>query len=689
MRTILVGQRHFESLIRHKKLFRLMLRHSTVPSPPKSGEKVADRPDEGPVQDVNLRKMPPHPSPLPQFVCDHAAEKNHAISANKSGERGQCGAVQLGPAKELLSRFASRTDVGSRSDPRLSGNLFMRQSLVAAILVIVGGCRSEHSKQKPPVKQAPPVTTSFIDISEESNVHFAYHNGRETGLYAILESLGGGCAALDFDRDGNVDIFAPGGGDFPDKNRVAGRDSSLLRRLQTLKWKDVTADAGCAASSFYSHGCAVADADSDGFADIVVTGYGGLQFLKNLGDGTFMETATQARLDDKLWSSSVGWGDLNGDGFADLYVAHYANWSLDNNPACQGGGPDGRDVCPPREFEPLDDVLYLNNGDGSFTDASRSNGLVAGGKGLGVLLADLDQDSDTDIYVANDTTPNFLYQNDGTGNLREIGVSSGTALDDRGIPNGSMGTAVGDFSHDGLPDLWVTNFEMETFALYRNRGHCQFQHVSRDSGVNAIGARFVGFGTVTEDFDLDGDLDIAVANGHVVYYPVGNETAQDPVYLENLGDGVFKRTEPGEKGGYFQQKHVGRGLVTADVDNDGKVDLIVSHLSDPGRVLKNVSKTTGYSIRLELIGVRSNRDGIGAVVTLHTSAGQQVRFRAGGGSYLSHNEAALFFGVPAGVTCTNMTITWPGGVSEDLPLTQTKNQRIVAKEGNPALISVQ
>jgi len=528
-----------------------------------------------------------------------------------------------------------------------------------------------------------------MDITEESNVHFTYHNGRESGLYAILESLGGGCAALDFDRDGRVDIFAPGGGAFPDKNRVAGRDSSLLRGLQSLKWQDVAADAGCATSIRYSHGCAVADADSDGFADIVVTGYGGLQFLKNLGDGTFIEISTQARLDDELWSSSAGWGDLNGDGFADLYVAHYANWSMENNPECRGGGPDGRDVCPPREFEPLDDVLYLNNGDGSFTDASRSSGLVAGGKGLGVLLADLDQDSDTDIYVANDTTPNFLYENDGTGNLREIGVLSGTALDDRGLPNGSMGTATGDFNNDGLPDLWVTNFEMETFGLYRNRGLCQFQHVSRDSGVNAIGARFVGFGTATEDFDLDGDLDLAVANGHVVYYPVGSETAQDPVYLENLGEGVFRRIEPGEKGGYFQQKHVGRGLATADVDNDGKVDLIVSHLSDPGRILKNISETTGFSIRLELIGLRSNRDGIGAVVTLHTSAGEQVRFRTGGGSYLSHNEASLFFGVPSGTNCTKLTITWPGGGIQDLPLTQEKNLRIVVKEGNPAVISVQ
>jgi len=532
----------------------------------------------------------------------------------------------------------------------------------------------------------PKFSTQFIDISQEAGAEFFYHNGRDRGLYAIVESLGGGCAALDFDRDGIIDIFAPGGGSFLDQNRAVGLDSSLLRGKHSLKWSHVAETAGCAKSTSFSHGCAVADADGDGFADIIVTGYGPLQFFRNLGDGTFIEEAAECQLRDAFWSSSAGWGDLNADGFVDLYVAHYTNWSFENNPECPGGGPDGRDVCPPRAFAAIDDVLYLNNGDGSFREASQSSGLVSGGKGLGVLLADFDHDSDTDIYVANDTTPNFLYQNDGNGGFQEIGLPSGTALDDRGTPNGSMGTALGDFNLDGLPDLWVTNFEMETFGLYRNLGQCRFQHLSRDSGVNAIGSKYVGFGTVTADFDLDGDLDIAVANGHVVYYPAGNEAAQFPVYLDNQGAGSFKKNEPGPIGEYFQQKHIARGLVAADIDDDGKIDLIVSHLNDRGRILRNATETTGLSIRLELIGVKSNRDGIGARAILHTTAGAQIRHSVGGGSYLSSGENRLFWGIPSTAKYSKLTIIWPSGNLQEIVLTTTNDLVIIAKEGGRPLI---
>ncbi len=557
----------------------------------------------------------------------------------------------------------------------------MRCWLCSALLISVSGCRNEDSASQPMVHPRPSASVTFVDISESSNVHFDYQNGRESRLYAILESLGGGCAALDFDRDGKVDIFAPGGGAFSEGSQINGQASSLLRANPALKWESVADAAGCSISRFYSHGCTVADADSDGFADIVVTGYGGLQFFKNLGDGTFVELAADTGLNDKLWSSSAGWGDLNGDGFADLYVAHYADWSFANNPACPGAGPDGRDVCPPREFQPLDDALYLNNADGSFLESSQASGLVPGGKGLGVLLGDFDQDLDTDIYVANDTTPNFLYQNDGTGQLTEIGLASGTALDDRGVPNGSMGTATADFDGDGLPDLWVTNFEMETFGLYRNRGQCQFQHVSRDSGVNAIGSRLVGFGTVAEDFDLDGDVDIVVSNGHVIYYPTGGETAQVPVYLENQGNGVFRKISPGQDEGYFQTKHVGRGLVTADINQDGRVDLIASHLTGPGSVLRNETATTGSSICVQLVGVTSNRDGLGAIVILITTAGEQVRQQTGGGSYLSQNEALLHFGVPLQQEITDLTVVWPSGKRQAFLLGGRRNVKMTVHEG--------
>ena len=535
----------------------------------------------------------------------------------------------------------------------------MRNCMIMAVIAVITGCQNRPEETSAPVEKTGSTSAIFVDVTEQTQLRVDYQNGRESGLYAIVESLGGGCAALDYDRDGQLDVFAPGGGTFAEGSRPAGRDSFLMRGTPSLVFESVAEIALCSKSAQYSHGSAVADADNDGFADILVTGYGGLQFYRNLGDGTFEEVSADSRLEDSLWSSSAAWGDLNNDGALDLYVCHYVDWSPENNPVCPGIGPDHRDVCPPREFNPLSDTLYLSNGDGSFTDASQASGLVDGGKGLGVVVADFDHDNDSDIYVANDTTPNFLYQNDGTGKLTEVGVASGTALDDRGLPNGSMGTATGDFDADGLTDLWVTNFEMETFGLYRNRDQLQFQHISRNSGVNAIGSKFVGFGTATEDFDLDGDLDIAVSNGHVIYHPTDGNTEQTPVYLENQGNGVFRRVVPDREGQYFHAKHVGRGLLTGDFDGDGRVDLLFTHLNGPGCLLRNETKTSGRSVQVRLIGTQSNRDGIGARLILHTSAGEQVRHRTGGGSYLSQSQPLITFGVAPDVKCEKLSVFWP------------------------------
>ncbi|MCA9049392.1 MAG: VCBS repeat-containing protein, partial [Planctomycetaceae bacterium] len=423
----------------------------------------------------------------------------------------------------------------------------------------VSGPHPEDGEQRPGSREAES-QPEFQDRTRSSGLQAGYRNGREANRYAILESLGGGVGILDYDGDGVPDIFAPGGGEFGDGKTLVPEANSLYRGSRELSYFDAAMVAGCRECSRYTHGCAIADADNDGFPDIVVTGYGGLQFLRNLGDGTFQETADRSGLTDALWSSSAGWGDVNGDGCVDLYVAHYTDWSFENDPSCPGPGPDGRDVCPPRAFGPLDDTLFISDGQGGFTDGSNAAGLVSGGKGLGVLLSDFDHDNDTDIYVANDTTANFLYVNDGSGVFAEEGLQSGTSMDDRGSPNGSMGTITADFDDDLLPDLWVTNFESETSALYRNLGGCRFQHISRDSGVAAVGALFVGFGTDAADFDADGDVDIVIANGHVVYHPAGGEAAQEPLFLENQGNGVFVRRIPGPEGGYFQRTHVGRGL---------------------------------------------------------------------------------------------------------------------------------
>jgi hypothetical protein len=564
-----------------------------------------------------------------------------------------------------------------------------RKLLLLVVIVHITGCRDKSMSKTSNTDASPRAEFAFQDISQSAGFNVTYHNGRESRKYAILESLGGGGGFWDFDRDGNLDIFCPGGGEFVGEREIRGLPHHLHRNYGELKWKDVTGNSGCGTPAFYNHGCAIADADNDGFADLVVTGYGGLQFWKNQGDGTFIASASDSGLLDPTWSSSAGWADLNGDSFLDLYIAHYTNWSFDNDPKCPGIGPDGRDVCPPREFEGLDDVVFLNLGDGQFRAASDDIGLVPQGKGLGVLLADFDLDADIDIYVANDTTPNFLYQNDGRGTFTEIGLSSGSAVDERGQPNGSMGLALADFDSDGLPDVWVTNFEMETFALYRNHSNMQFQHISRDSGVTAVGSLYVGFGTVADDFDLDGDEDIVVLNGHVVYYPKNNEEPQPSMLLENLGTARFKLATPGPETGYFQQKHIGRGVASGDFDGDGQIDLLAIHTNQSASLLQNITETTGQSVKMRLIGRRGNRDCIGARVVLHTSDGDQLRMIYGGGSYLSQSESTLNWGVSPEVKILGATITWQGGDTQETGSWPAGSILLVEESGGHYLIPFQ
>jgi len=538
---------------------------------------------------------------------------------------------------------------------------------VIAITLCIMGCSESPSVPPLPSKESHTDVMSFENITVASGFDSTYRNGRESGKYAILESLGGGGGLVDFDMDGVIDIFNTGGGEFVGEREIRGLPNKIHRGHRGLQWQDCTTVAGCGPSRFYSHGCAIADADNDGFKDILVTGYGGLQLWRNQGDGTFQPGSEDAQLDDALWSSSAGWADFNGDGSLDLYVAHYVDWSFENDPLCRSTGPDGRDICPPREFKGLDDVIFLSDGAGGFRKSSGEAGLLDGGNGLGVLLVDVDHDGDVDIYVANDTTPNFLYLNDGRANFIESGLASGVALDDRGQPDGSMGVSLGDFDADGLPDLWVTNFEMETFALYRNQGPAQFQHISRDTGVMAIGSLYVGFGTVACDFDLDGDEDIAVLNGHVVYFPANNEELQPPLLLENLGGARFRRVIPGPTEGYFHQKHIGRGLITGDLDQDGSIDLMAVHTNQPASLLRNSGPPKGTAWQMRLIGKTANRDAVGARVILHTSTGDQLRHRIGGGSYLSSSDTLISWGTPSGTQVTGATITWPGGTTQTVP----------------------
>lgn len=547
---------------------------------------------------------------------------------------------------------------------------------------------SKKSGGKERVDETSTISTAirFDDVTSTSGVQFTYRNGEDAGEVAILESLGGGIGLFDFDGDGDLDLCIPGGGHHSDKKENGKRDvlgwpHAIYRNDGDMKFTDVTALTGPVSKFYYSHGAAAADYDNDGFCDLLITGYGGVLLLVNQGDGTFEEVAKVSGMTDSKWSSSAAWGDFNKDGALDIYIAHYVDWSFDKHPLCAGPKPGTRESCPPREFTGLPDLVYFNNGDGTFRDVSQESGLRPDGKGLGVVAADFDLDGDVDVYVGNDTVANFLFRNQGDGKFEEIGLISGTALSQNGSPDGSMGVDVGDYNLDGLPDLWVANYERESIALYRNDGNCLFQHVSQGTGVTAVGALFVGWGTSFCDFDLDGDDDTFVSNGHVIRYPENAPIAQKPLLFDNQ-NGKRLANVASSVGKYFVEGHIGRGTATGDIDNDGDLDLVVSHMNHPVSLLSNVSRTKHHWLSLKLIGREGPRTSIGAVVKVTTSLGVRTKQVKGGSSFGSTVDPRLVFGLGTNPSATSLDITWPSGQKQSLANLAADSEWVVV-EGLP------
>lgn len=548
----------------------------------------------------------------------------------------------------------------------LLSRLILAAGLIAAAL---GGCRQSTRPGKRPAPGARPFPVGkvdFLDVTAAAGVTFRYDHHPEANHRAILESLGGGVAIFDYDGDSQLDLAFPGGGLYGSEKSIRGVSLGLFRNHGHWTFESVGSQARADEPRYYSHGAAAGDFNRDGFADLLITGYGGLQLWQNLGDGTLAEVQDAAGLADRLWSTSAAWGDVNGDGELDLYVVHYVDWSLDNNPACPSQqDPGERDICSPKEFEPLPDTLYVNQGDGTFRDGSQEFGLRTDGKGLGVVLADLDADRDLDLFVANDTSGNFLYVNDGAGNLSEEGAARGAATSASGSMDGSMGVDLCDYNFDGLPDLFVSNFESEDFALYRNQGEAQFEHVSRRAGITAVGRNQVAFGTQCGDFDLDGDDEILVANGHTSLFPTISSRKQRPI-LFWFDAGQFKPVES-SAGSYLNTPHLGRGLAMGDLDGDGDLDAAISHLEEPVAVLRNDRRLGSRWLAVRLIGTKINRDAVGTRVVLHTDRADRHAQRCGGRSYLSSPEPLIRFGIPADETIRGITIHWPSGIDQKLP----------------------
>ncbi len=531
-----------------------------------------------------------------------------------------------------------------------------------------------RSEQNLPTKEDAEKKAWFEEINS-TGIHFTFSSGRSAGEFAIIESLGGGVGVLDYDRDGRPDLLFAGGGTLANK-AVASRPCGLFRNLGDWRFEEVTQTAGASATQCFTHGIFPADFDNDGFDDVAISGYGGVQILHNQGDGSFWALPLLITHPEFPWSSGLAWADFNRDGVLDLYVAHYVNWSWTNHPSCAGVGAL-REVCAPRDFAAVGDAIFFGDGVGGLRREDLSIGLMGDGKGLGVVAGDVDLDGDVDIYVANDTTDNFLYMNDGTGNFRESAVLAGVAGDERGVSTGSMGTLVFDADQDGQPDLWTVNFERELFGLYRNDGGGQFTHVSRAMGLANVGGDFVGFGTVAIDYDQDGDLDLIVSNGHVSYASPHSPFKQLPLLLKNDG-GRFKRIRPPQD--YFANSHSGRGLASADLDGDGVLDLLFSHLEEQVSILRGHCQVERSLIKLHLIGTVSNRSAIGSVVQL---SDKRVLMHNGGGSYLSSSEPTIWLTSLTPGSEQKIRVVWPSGKESDYVVSTDVGELTIIEPNSP------
>lgn len=502
----------------------------------------------------------------------------------------------------------------------------------------------------------------FDTVTGRTGVEFAYRNGEEAGRHTLLETIGGGVGLVDFDADGDCDLFVTGGGTIPQSTgEIAGLPPALFQQRAAWQFRRVAAVAGLADSRYYTHGCAAADFNRDGFVDIAVAGLGGVLLYVNLGDGTFVEASRESAITAGGWCTALAWSDIDADGLNDLFVVRYVEWSLATNIVCTTakGEPE---ACQPTLFPPVTSLLFRNRGDGMFADESTERGITRTGNGLGVVAADLTGDGRCEFYVANDETNNLLYVPTESGRYEETGQLAGVATDEVGHDEGSMGIAVGDYDGDALPDLFVTNFEREDNALYRNEGAGMFLHVSQRTGLAGPSRMYVGFGTSLTDFDSDTWPDLIIANGHV--FPTGGLAgySQPPQLFRNVAGRRFE--DVSHAGGeYFARRHVGRGLAVGDVDDDGAPDVAIVHQNAAVELLRNRRAPAQY-VRLQLRGVRSNAEAIGAEVRIQDGERQLVQWVAGGCGYFSQNDLRLLFALSAPAAAVDVNVRWPSGRAE-------------------------
>jgi hypothetical protein len=548
----------------------------------------------------------------------------------------------------------------------------MRASLYLVILTVSTAMQAQTAPPPPPPSTSA-TPGSFIDVTQRDHIQFTGQASHTAKKY-LLETMGSGVAVFDYDGDGRLDIFFANGAPLKDPTpkgtiplKVGPADwNRLYHQKSDGTFEDVTEKSGLKGFG-YDMGVAVGDFDNDGHEDLYVTGYGGNHLYRNNGDGTFTDVTAKSGTGASGWSTSAAWVDLDNDGLLDLVVLRYVTWDFDDL-WCGEHRQGYRAYCHPDVFEPITPLVYHNDGNGHFTEVSAKIGLDKPGKGLGIAIADFDRDGKMDIAIANDSMLEYLYRNKGDGSFEEVGLTSEIAVDGDGRTYAGMGIDFQDYNNDGLPDLIITNLANQKYALYRNNGDGSFSYDSYISGIGGMTLLHSGWGIHFFDYDNDGRKDLLIAQGHdldtiELNYPQLHY--KEPMLLaNNTGKGFVDVSA--QSGNVFKQAWTGRGLAIGDLDNDGRLDAVVTTNGGPAYVLHNETKTANHWLTLLLIGHRSNRDAIGAEVKLTTPAGPQYEVVSTAGSYLSSSDKRVHFGLGSSALATSIEIRWPSGIVQTL-----------------------
>ena len=514
---------------------------------------------------------------------------------------------------------------------------------------------------------------NFLDITAASGVHFQ-HVASHTSKKYLPETMGSGVALLDYDNDGRLDIFLVNGAPLSDptpKGTIPEKSgpkywNRLFHQKSGGTFEDVTEKAGLQGAG-YGMGVAAGDYDNDGFEDLYVTAYGGNKLYHNNGDGTFTDVTSQAGVGGSGWSTGAAWVDLDNDGLLDLVVLRYLQWDFDD--IWCGEHKEGfRAYCHPDTFRAIAPLVYHNDGHGHFTEFGQKTGLAIPGKGLGIAIADYDGDGHIDLFVANDSMPEFLFHNKGDGTFEEKGLLAQVAVDEDGRTYAGMGVDFEDFDNDGRPDLVVDNLANQMYAVYQNAGDGTFTYTTRGSGMGRLSMLHSGWGLRLIDYDNDGWKDLLIAQGHdldTIDLTNPQLHYREPMLLaRNTGHGFADVSAA--SGSIFHEAWAGRGLATGDIDNDGRIDAVVSTNDGPAHVIRNDTKTDNHWLTLKLVGHKSNRDAVGATVKIVTSRGAQYATVTTASSYLSSSDKRVHFGLGADAAARTLEIRWPSGIRQVL-----------------------